>query len=378
MEAAASGNSDLVASIPAYSQVVLKRILRCASGGYGYVLNTCGDCGHVEPIAACGCGDRNCPNCGQAKRSDWAEAVSERFLPQRAFHVVFTLPHELNGIIQCFPRVLLNLLLKAAADTLLEFSRSPAPRGMGGTPFLLTVLHTWTQDLRFHPHVHALISAGAWDTEEEVWRERKGNFLFSVRALAASFRGRFLDGLRELVDAGHVSLPPEHRGDAGFLDFCEKIPKKWVVFSRKPYRGTHVVIRYFARYTNRIAISNRRILSLSDEKVTIALRRDASEPEVDSIRGHRTAEMTPEVFFLRYVKHILPKGFHRIRHSGLMAPNTSAKIIDKIRATFASKGGVKKKVAKELPPRKCSLCLSENTKTTLHRRLHAPKREDSS
>jgi uncharacterized pyridoxal phosphate-containing UPF0001 family protein len=112
--------------------------------------------------------------------------------------------------------------------------------------------------------------------------------------------------------------------------------------------------------------------------VTIALRRDASEPEIKSIAGRRTAELTPEEFLLRYTQHILPKGFHRIRHSGLMAPNTSAETIDKIRATFAAKRGAKKKVAKELPPRKCSLCMSENTKTTLHRCYHAQKREDSS
>jgi hypothetical protein len=323
--------------------VVLKRILGCASGAYGYVLSSCNNCGHAEPFAACGRGDRNCPNCGQAKRAEWAEDVAERFLPGRAFHVVFTLPHELNFLIQGHQRVLLNLLMKTAADTLLEFASAPTPRGLGGTPFLMTVLHTWTQDLRFHPHVHALISAGAWNAETQTWHEHQKDFLFSVKALAEFFRGKFAAGLREALDTGIVSLPPQCCGDGGFLDFWKTIPKEWVVFSRKPYRSTDVVIRYFARYTNRIAISNRRILSYDGKQVTIAIRSDSSEPENDSIKGNRTAEMTPNEFLNRYVQHILPKGFHRIRYYGLMSPSASRKVIDKIRAVLADTRGAKKR-----------------------------------
>ncbi len=378
MEEAVSRNMEAIAKIPVYSRVVLNRILRCASGAYGYVLNSCNNCGHAESIAACGCGDRNCPNCGQAKRAEWAEDVAERFLPGRAFHVVFTLPHQLNFLIQGHQRTLLNLLMKTAADTLLEFSRDPTPRGLGGIPFLMTVLHTWTQDLRFHPHIHALISAGAWNAETQTWHEREKDYLFSINALRKFFRGKFKAGLRELLDAGIVSLPPEYRGDGGFLDFWKTIPKKWNVFSKKPYRSTDLVIRYFARYTNRIAISNRRIMSHNEKQVTIAIRSDSSEPEIDSIKGTRTVEMNPDEFLKRYVQHILPKGFHRIRHYGLMSPSASRNVIDKIRAVLTEKREAKKKVANELPPRRCSLCLSENTTTTLHRCSYAPRRENSS
>ena len=356
----------------------MERAIACARGDYGYVLGHCGDCGHDEVIAYCGCGDRNCPSCGGKKREEWAEKVSERFLPSRAFHVVFTLPHEFNVLIKLHPVSLLRLLMDAAAQTLLEFSASP--EGLNGTPFLMTVLHTWTQELLFHPHVHALISAGALDADGKTWHEHQGNFLFPVQALSKVFRGKFTAGLAALVLSGEVSLPAAYQRETGLLDFLETVPKKWVVYAKPPYRSTQVVIRYFARYANRTAISNRRIISHQNGTVTVACRRDSAEPELPpSGPPSRTTTMSEEDFLFRFAQHIVPKGFHRIRYYGLMSPQLREKKRALLLAIVPRADIEKQMATKELSPYRCPLCKSGNTNVTLQRRNpRVQKREDSS
>jgi hypothetical protein len=357
------------------SELIIKRIIRCARGEYGYVLSICNSCGNSEAFAACGCGDRNCPNCGKQKRQEWVGKVSERFLPERAFHIVFTLPHEFNIYFRKRPTAMMKLLTNTAAQTLLEFSADE--KYLGGVPFMMTVLHTWTQELHFHPHIHALISAGGMKPDGS-WHESRSNFLFPVRALSKKFRGLFLSQFAELATNGSIELQPEYQRDIGCIEFLAKIPKKWVVHAKRPYKSVGVLIRYFARYANRTAISDARIVEHKSESVTIKCRRDPEEPEVHS---SRLVTMPEEEFIFRFAQHIPPKGFHRIRYYGLMSPRMSEAKREHISKIVPRSAGANKKVAaNELPPpHKCSLCQSEDTTVTILRaNQSAKKREDSS
>lgn len=273
--------------------------------------------------------------------------------------------------------------MKTTAATLLEFSADK--KHLGGTPFLMTVLHTWTQTLNFHPHVHALISSGALQEDGTTWHEHKGKFIFPVHALKKVFKGKFVDGLKTLLDSGEISLPDGPQGDAAIADFIDNLPRNWNVYLKPPYKSTQVVIRYFARYTNRTALSDKRIVGFENDKVIISCRRDSAEPEVQSTEPNsRTIEMKTEDFLLRFEQHIVPKWFHRIRYYGLMSPRMSPTKQEHLAAIFANIP-VKKEIAvKELPPFICPHCHSVNTSVHVIRRQHqaskmtSQKREDTS
>ena len=312
-----------------YHKHVLSQIQKCAREELGYVISSCDDCGHQEYIAPCACNNRHCPSCGQLKRKEWLEKVSERNFAQKYFHVVFTLPHELNSLIFKHQKELLGLLSQESAKTLLKFSLDP--KWLGGTPFLMTVLHTWTQDLRYHPHVHCLISAGALSTDLEHWVEPKNkDFLFPVHALSKVFRGAFLGGLAKLIDEGKVNLEPQYQHTLGMVEFLSRLPETWNVYCQPPYKGKEVVLKYMAQYTNRSGISDSRIEKVTDTEIFIKPKRDAAEPDYnkqDVVNGEskKMIVLTLPEFFRRFFLHILPKGFHRIRHFGLSSPHCSKK-----------------------------------------------------
>lgn len=355
---------QLLAGVSGHKAKVLGRISDCARQRCGYVLTRCGQCGNEEIAAACKCNDRSCPSCGAKKRAEWAARVSERHFAPRYFHVVFTLPHELNSLIIRNAEPLLDLLMRSSAATLLAFAQDS--KHLGGIPFLMCVLHTWTQALRFHPHVHCLISSGALSPEGRWVESPYDNFLFPVMALAKYFRGSFLAGLQRLVDFGEVELPPEWCGDAGLRDLTiELSQKKWVVYCKPPYRGKDVVIKYFARYTNRCGISDHRILEWNETEVVIAKRFDSSEPEPDGATPGRAPIKVPAAeFFRRFVSHILPRGFHRVRYFGLSSPSATTKRAAALTALEASgirTNSATKIATLERPPPACSVCGSANT-----------------
>jgi hypothetical protein len=366
LESVLDSQEKLWSSLRGNSLQVVSRIIRCNQGGYGYVLSNCNGCGHEEYLANCSCGDRNCPNCGAAQRSQWAQGIAEKFLPTRAFHVVFTLPHNLNSTILANKKPMLSLLMKAAAETLMEFSANH--KQLNGTPFLLSVLHTWTQDLRFHPHIHCLISAGALQ-ESGQWFEFKGKFLFSIKALARVFRGKMLAGIDALVRSGAITLPIPRQDDASISDFFDVIPKKWVVYCKAPYKSTNVVIRYFARYANRTAISNKRLCGFEDNIVKIACRNDSSEPEPDTKSSTpHFVNISGEEFVERFIQHIPPYGMHRIRRYGLLSGRTSAEKISRLEKIIPRNLEDKKMATqKELPPA-CRICKSTDIHISIFRR----------
>ena len=277
--------------------------------------------GHIERCAACGglrysyhsCRNRHCPKCQTLAKERWLAARRAELLPVPYFHVVFTLPHTLNALAQGNPRVLLRLLFDAAARTLLEFGKNP--RWLGGEIGLTMVLHTWGQTLDQHLHVHCLVSGGALGPDGH-WIYPHRGFLFPVKALSKVFRGKFLAGLKRAFDAGALALAAstaalaEARHRAAF--FAALRAQAWVVYAKRPFAGPEQVLQYLGRYTHRIALTNNRLVSLSETEVRFRYK--------DYAHGNRRKVMAldaPE-FLRRFLLHVLPRGFMRIRHYGLL------------------------------------------------------------
>jgi hypothetical protein len=235
----------------------------------------------------------------------------ERVLPTHAFHAVFTLPSELHGLVLANRETLFALLFASAADALLELGRDQ--RWLGAELGITSVLHTWTRDLRFHPHVHCIVSGGGLSLDGTRWVATRPDFLLPVRVLGALFRGKFLARLALLYERRALRLdgPASTLADpTRFARVRDKLYRsRWVVYAKTPFGGPEQVFRYLGRYTHRVGLSNRRLVSLDERGVTFRTR------------GEQTATLTPHEFLRRFLLHVLPKGFVKIRHHGLMAPS---------------------------------------------------------
>jgi hypothetical protein len=278
--------------------------------------------GHVERCDACGrlryhyhsCRNRHCPKCQTLAKERWLAARRAELLPVPYFHLVFTLPHELNALAQGNPRALYGLLFQSVSDTLTEFGENP--RWLGGAIAATLVLHTWGQNLGAHLHIHALIAAGALHPDGHWITSRRG-FLFPVMALSPVFRGKFLSGLKRLFHAGTLKLagssapladPPTQRRLLNTL-----YEKPWVVYAKRPFAGPAQVLDYLGRYTHRVALSNNRLVRCNDTEVRFRYK--------DYAHGNRRKVMAldPTEFIRRFLLHVLPSGFMRIRHYGILA-----------------------------------------------------------
>ena len=246
-----------------------------------------------------------------AQAKAWLAARRSELLPVPYFHLVFTLPHDLNGLAGCDPRTLYELLFGAVSDTLTAFSANP--RWLGGTPGFTLVLHTWKQDLGRHIHVHALVAGGAL-TADKQWISPKRGFLFPVHALSRVFRGKFIDALESARTAGRL----RHymvKDSSAWRDLKTRLRRHdWVVYAKEPLGGPAQVLEYLGRYTHRVAISNERILGMEGDIVRFRMR--------DSAHGNRrkVVHMAASEFVRRFLLHVLPGGFKRIRHYGLLGP----------------------------------------------------------
>jgi hypothetical protein len=275
--------------------------------------------GHVECCDHCGvlryryhsCRNRHCPQCQTRAKEAWLAARRRELLPVPYFHLVFTLPHTLNGMAGCDARTLYKLLFGAVADTLNAFAANP--RWLGGTTSFTLVLHTWKQDLGRHIHVHALVAGGALAADGK-WVSAKRGFLFPVKALSSVYRGKFLDALDAARKAGSLHHDAA-QGDTSWRALCTQLRRHdWVVYAKQPLGGPAQVLEYLGRYTHRVAISNERILGMEGSRVRFRVR--------DSANGNRKKVMRLEAGELigRFMQHVLPGGFKRIRHYGLLGP----------------------------------------------------------
>lgn len=293
-------------------RLVLDRLAACRTARMGGHRRRCAGCGHVEQ-AYNSCGDRHCNKCQAGRRAEWLTAREQDLLPVEYFHVVFTLPAELSPLALVNPAEIYDLLFQASAETL----REVAARRLGARIGFLSVLHTWGQNLMHHPHVHVVVPGGGLSLDGDRWVACPAGFFLPVKVLSRVFRAKFAAGLRRL----HRGEQLRFAGRTGpladrstFERFVEGLfEKPWVVYAKPPFGGPRQVLKYLARYTHRVAISNRRLRAIDDRTVTFAWK--------DYRRGSRQRQMTltGEEFLRRLAMHVLPRGFVRLRQFGLLA-----------------------------------------------------------
>ena len=294
-------------------QSVLHHLKTCRTAALGYHIYKCNDeaCGYIK-YQYHSCRDRHCPNCGAIKKQQWIEARKQELLPVKYYHVVFTLPHELNSIIMGHRKILFKLLFDASSQTLLTFAKDP--RYLDAMPGIISVLHTWGQQLSFHPHIHCIVSGGGIVTNSK-WKDAKKNpyrFLFPVKAMQQVYKGKFLQGLKQLSTTGEV-IWPDGTNAAQLLNLLYQ--KDWVVYAKAPFAGPHAVIEYLGRYTHKVAISNHRICSINEEDETVTFEyKDYAD---NGSKKKMTLKCTE--FIRRFEQHILPKRFTKIRTYGYLA-----------------------------------------------------------
>jgi hypothetical protein len=286
----------------------------CRTSSQGSHADVCGNCGHVE-ISYNSCRNRNCPKCQGSRQEEWVESQLERLLPVGYFHIVFTLPHELNAIVYQNQSLLYSILMKTAGDTILELAKSPGH--LGAVPDITAVLHTWGQNLHFHPHVHCIVSGGGLSNDGLRFVYSGKKFFIPVKVLSRKFRGKFLYYLRKAWFNGLISLKGkalELTAGNNFGDLPGQLyAKEWVVFCKKPFKAPVHVVRYLGRYTHRVAISNSRIVSFDGQKVVFRWKdyRDSNR--------EKQMSLTAEEFARRFLQHVLPHHFVKMRHYGVFS-----------------------------------------------------------
>ena len=296
----------------------LKDLAACRTAALGGHLDRCLDCGHDRP-AYNSCRNRHCPKCQALARARWLDRQAGHLLPVEYFHLVFTLPAELGELARSNPAVVYDLLFRAAAATVRAVAADP--KYLGACPGLLLVLHTWGQTLQLHPHVHGVVTGGGLSCDAggridpvPRWVPCRPGFFLPVRVLSRVFRGKYLAGLRQANARGRLRLPGPLADPAAFHAFLRPLSQRdWVVYARPPFGGPAQVLKYLARYTHRVAISNHRLLRLAGGRVAFRY--------TDYAVGGREKVMDLDAveFLRRFVQHVLPAGFVKARHYGLLA-----------------------------------------------------------
>jgi hypothetical protein len=293
---------------------VLHDVAACRTAALGGHVEECDRCGHRR-IAYNSCRNRHCPKCQATAAAQWLEAQVANLLPVESFHVVFTLPAALGPIALQNPRVVYGVLFRAAAETLLQVAADP--KHLGAEIGFLAVLHTWGQNLQHHPHVHCIVPGGGLSPDGARWVACEPGFFLPVRVLSRVFRGKFLALLGNAFDRGKLSFHGKLRvlADAGAFQqrLIASAQAEWVVYAKAPFGGPEQVLKYLARYTHRVAISNRRLIAMEDDEVSFHWKDYAHGG------GQKTMTLKATEFIRRFLQHVLPAGFVRIRHYGFLA-----------------------------------------------------------
>jgi hypothetical protein len=299
----------------------LRDLARCRTAALGGHVERCLDCGR-DRIAYNSCRNRHCPKCQAQARARWLEREATNLLPVEYYHVVFTLPGEIAELALANRVALYDLLFQAAAAAVREVAANP--KRLGAQVGMLLVLHTWGQNLHHHPHVHAVVTGGGLScdargdvVESPRWVSCRAGFFLPVRVLSRVFRGKYLDGVRKLFAAGRLKLPDNWRESADPAAFARRLTplyrRDWVVYAKRPFGGPEQVLKYLARYTHRIAISNSRLVEVAEGRVTFRYKDYADQ------HPSKTMTLSADEFLRRFVQHVLPKGFVKVRHYGLLA-----------------------------------------------------------
>ena len=300
---------------------VVQDVMVCRTPHLGGHLQVCDHCGREKPFYN-SCRNRHCPKCQSLDQARWVEAQARTLLPVSYFHVVFTVPPALHSFFLAERRGAYSLLFEAAVGTLHAVCQSR----LGMLPGTIAVLHTWSQTLAFHPHVHCIVTGGGLSTSRDRWIASRPNFLVPVRILSRVFRGKLLEGFHHSLNAASAGIG----SSLGQRLLQQAATRDWVVYCKAPMAGPHQVLRYLGRYTQRIAIGNERLVALSHGRVTFRYR--------DRRRGNRRRLLTlgaPD-FVRRFLQHVLPRGFVRVRHFGLQANASRRQLLAQARLLLDS------------------------------------------
>jgi len=306
---------------------VLRDIQMCRTAGLGGHIELCDNgCGYLR-ISYHSCRNRHCPKCQGLRQAQWLQNRLERLLPTHYFHIVFTLPHTLNPLVLQNNECLYNLLFQAASQALLALAKGY--RRLGAQVGFTAVLHSWKQDLLSHPHLHIIVTGGGLHPSQDRWIPSKTNFFLPVKALSKIFRKKFLHAIQDAFRQGQLTF----NGNIAYLQrpktfdrFIRALRrKKWVVYSKEPFDGPQHAFAYVSRYTHRVAISNSRLVDFSHGNVTFKARDNANPAQ------HQLLTLSAHEFIRRFLLHVLPKGFVRIRHYGLLAPCNAKTKLQKAR-----------------------------------------------
>ncbi len=295
---------------------VMSAIEQCRTAALGGHVLCCPACDHQD-IAYNSCRNRHCPKCQASAAKRWLEARQADLLPVEYYHVVFTLPAPISAIAYTNKSVIYGLLFEVAAETLSTIAADP--KHLGAQIGATLVLHTWGSALTHHPHVHGIVPGGGLSLDGERWVSCKPGFFLSVRVLSRLFRRRFLEALSKAHATGQLQFFGEyaHLTDASsFADWLKPLRKcEWVVYAKRPFAGPEAVLAYLSRYTHRVAIANSRLIALDERGVTFRWKDYRTKGKT----RHKTMTLTTDEFMRRFLLHVLPSGFHRIRHYGLLA-----------------------------------------------------------
>jgi hypothetical protein len=302
---------------------VLLAIARCRTAALGGHIDECSRCGHRTTISYNSCRNRHCPKCQTGARERWLAARRRELLPTPYVHVVFTLPPQLAALALQNRKLIYGLLLRASAETLLEVARDP--RHLGADLGFFSVLHTWNQKLELHPHAHCVVPAGGLSLDHTHWIRSRSHFFLPIWVLRRVFRGKLVAHLKsafqhgQLRFSGDLTLLTHPKIFAAWLRTLFR--KDWVVYCKPPFGGPEYVLQYLGRYTHRVAISNHRLISFADGQVTFRWRDSAHNNE------QRLMTLSLDEFLRRFLLHLLPKGFVRIRHFGFLANRRRATLL---------------------------------------------------
>ena len=307
---------------------VMTAIERCRTAALGGHVERCETCAHTV-IAYNSCRNRHCPKCQGAAAQQWLAEREAELLPLRYFHVVFTLPARIADIAYQNKAVIYDLLFKASSETMLTIAADP--KHLGARIGILSVLHSWGSAMNHHPHAHMIVPGGGLSLDGQRWLSCRPLFLLSVEVLSALFRGLFLDKLRAAYQAGALQFFGKHtrlidpRAFAAYL--APLWNTKWVVYCKRPFGGPKQVLRYLARYTHRVAISNRRLIACDENGVTFKWK----DYRIEGPGRYKVMTLATHEFIRRFLMHVLPAGFHRIRYYGLLATGKRAENLARAR-----------------------------------------------
>ena len=309
---------------------VLRAIQRCRTAALGGHRDQCDRCGH-QAISYNSCRNRHCPKCQTNARNKWLSARQQELLPVDYYHLVFSVPHALVPLIWQNKRVLFRLLFETSAETLLKVARDP--KHLGVEIGFLSVLHTWGQTLEPHPHVHCVVPGGGLSPDHQYWIRAPNHFFLPVKVLSRVFRGKFVAGLRRLFRQNKLVFFGECQGlshEKAFSAFLRALFRPdWVVYVKKPFGGPEHVLHYLARYTHRVAISNHRLVEVTDTQVKFRWKDYAHHSK------RRIMTLANEEFLRRFLQHVLPRGFPRIRHFGFLANRRRGALLPLCRTLLA-------------------------------------------